>query len=325
MKKKYKQITILGEEIIPGRKHMLNLDIARLHTYTKLEIPVIVERAKEDGPVLLLIAGIHGNEMNGVEIIRQMLAQKHTRPVKGMVISIPTLNIFGFINRAREFPDGKDLNRMFPGSKKGSLASIFAHHLMNEIMPHVDYCIDYHTGGAGRFNSSQIRISKGDHELLQLAKIYNPRFIVYAKHREKSFREAATAAGTKVLLFEGGKSEDFNKRIINRGVKGTMRIMEHLDIRDFSAEIQDVNFAPSVIINESIWVRARQGGLFRFFVKDGTKVQKGDIIGTISDPYGRYEFKVKVPQTGYIIGLNHAAVVYKGDALLHLGMDQPNS
>ena len=319
MKKKNEPITILGEEIIPGRKHILNLDIARLHTYTKPEIPVIVERAKEDGPKLLLISGIHGNELNGVEIIRQLLARKYTRPAKGMVISIPALNIFGFINQTREFPDGKDLNRMFPGSKKGSLASIFAHHLMNEIMPHVDYCIDYHTGGTYRFNASQIRISRDRNELLELAKIFNPRYIVYAKHREKSFRQAASAAGKMVLLFEGGKSQDFNKRIIDRGVEGTLRIMQHLDIRDFSVELQESNFTSPIIIEKSTWVRARQGGLFRFFVKDGVKVEKGQVIGTISDPYGRYEFKVKMPQTGYIIGLNHAAVVYKGDALVHLG------
>ncbi|MFW6289556.1 MAG: succinylglutamate desuccinylase/aspartoacylase family protein, partial [Mariniphaga sp.] len=212
MKKNRKEITILGENILPGTRKILNLDIARLHTYTKLEVPVIVDRAKTDGPCLLLITGIHGNELNGVEIVRELLAQKFTKPHVGMVISIPTLNIFGFINQTREFPDGKDLNRMFPGTQKGSLASIFAHHLMTEIIPHVDYCIDFHTGGARRFNSSQIRISKGDDELMELAKVFSPRFIISAGEREKSFREAATKAGKKVLLFEGGKSHDFNQR-----------------------------------------------------------------------------------------------------------------
>lgn len=319
-KKIHKTITILGEEIIPGRKKYLNLDIARLHTYTKLEVPVVVERAKTDGPVLLLTAGIHGNELNGVEIVRELLAKKYTRPDAGMVISVPTVNIFGFINQTREFPDGKDLNRAFPGTKKGSLASIFAHHLMNEILPHVDYCIDFHTGGARRFNSSQIRISKENEELLQLAKVFNPRFIVYAAQRDKSFREAATKSGKKVMLFEGGKSHDFNQRITSRGVYGTLRVMHHLGMRDFSTEIQSNGVQAPVIVSESSWLRARQGGLFRFFVKDGSKVEKGQVVGTISDPYGKYEFKVKIPHSGYIIGLNHAPVVYKGDALLHLGV-----
>jgi predicted deacylase len=319
-KKSYKTITILGDEIIPGRKKYLNLDIARLHTYTKLEVPVVVERAKADGPVLLLTASIHGDELNGVEIVRELLAKKYTRPDAGMVISIPTVNIFGFINQTREFPDGKDLNRAFPGSTKGSLASIFAHHLMNEILPHVDYCIDFHTGGARRFNSSQIRVSKDNEELLQLARVFNPRFIVYAAQRDKSFREAASKRGKKVMLFEGGKSHDFNQRITKRGVFGTLRVMHHLGMRDFSAEMEQNGYPPPVIIKESTWVRARQGGLFRFFVKDGSKVEKGQVVGTISDPYGKYEFKVKIPHSGYIIGLNHAPVVYKGDALLHLGV-----
>lgn len=320
MKLNRKIINILGENILPGKRKILNLDIARLHTYTKLEIPVIVDRAKTDGPCLLLVAGIHGNELNGVEIVRELLAQKYTKPAAGMVISIPTVNIFGFVNQTREFPDGKDLNRMFPGSQKGSLASIFAYHLMNEIIPHTDYCVDYHTGGARRFNSSQIRVSKGDNDLMALAKVFNPRFILSAGEREKSFREAATKAGKKVLLFEGGKSHDFNQRITQRGVTGTMRLMQHLGMRDFSAELAGKDYPPPVDIKESMWLRAKQGGLFRFFIKDGAKVAKGQVVGTISDPYGKHEFKVKIPHCGYIIGLNHAPVVYKGDALMHLGV-----
>lgn len=320
MRTNRKTITILGENILPGTRKILNLDIARLHTYTKLEVPVIVDRAKNDGPCLLLVSGIHGNELNGVEIVRELLAQKYTKPAVGMVISIPTVNIFGFINQTREFPDGKDLNRMFPGSQKGSLASIFAHHLMTEIIPHVDYCIDFHTGGARRFNSSQIRISKGENELMALAKVFNPRFIISAGERDKSFREAATNAGKKVFLFEGGKSHDFNQRITQRGVTGTMRLMQHLGMREFSAELAGKDYPPPVVIKESMWIRARQGGLFRFFIKDGAKVEKGQVVGTISDPYGKHEFKVKIPYCGYIIGLNHAPVVYKGDALMHLGV-----
>lgn len=317
-----KKISILGEEIPAGKKRILNLDIARLHTYSKVEVPVIVDRAKKDGPVLLLNAGIHGNELNGVEIVREMLARNYTKPENGMVISIPTLNIFGFINQTREFPDGKDLNRFFPGSQKGSLAAIFAHHLMKEIIPHVDYCVDFHTGGARRFNSSQIRISKDNEELLHLAKVFNPRFIVYAGQREKSFRQAATLAGKKVLLFEGGKTLDFNQRITKRGIYGTINMMQHLGMRDFSNELKMMNgFLPSIIIKESTWLRARQGGLFRFYIKDGAKVKKGDIVGTISDPYGKYEHKIKIPENGHVIGLNHAPVVYRGDALLHLGFE----
>jgi uncharacterized protein len=316
-----KKIVILGEQINAGQKRILNLDIARLHTHTKVEIPVIVERAREDGPVLLLNAGIHGNELNGIEIVRELLSKKYTKPEKGMVISIPTLNVFGFLNQTREFPDGKDLNRSFPGSKKGSLASMFAYHMMKEVVPHIDYCIDFHTGGAQRFNTSQIRISKKDNELLELAKVFNPRFIVFANEREKSFRLAATTLGKKVLLFEGGKSLDFKQRVTQRGVNGTLRVMHHLGMRDFSKELENGKANGVIEIHKSTWLRAKHGGLYRFFVKDGSKVSKGDVIGTISDPYGRFEYKIRIPQNGYIIGLNHAPIVYKGDAILHLGFE----
>ena len=316
-----RKIVILGEQINAGQKRILNLDIARLHTHTKVEIPVIVERAREDGPVLLLNAGIHGDELNGVEIIRELLAKKYTKPEKGMVISIPTLNVFGFLNQTREFPDGKDLNRSFPGSKNGSLASIFAYRMMKEIIPHIEYCIDYHTGGAQRFNAAQIRIPKQNSELLDLARIFNPKFIVYADEREKSFRQAATAVNKKVLLFEGGKSLDFKESITQRGVNGTLRIINHLGIRDFSKELENVKNNGVIEIHKSTWLRAQYGGLFRFFVRDGSKVSKGDVIGSISDPYGRFEYKIKIPQSGYIIGLNHAPIVYKGDAILHLGFE----
>ncbi len=320
-KTEHKEITILGQQINPGQKRILHLDIARLHTHTKVEIPVIVERAKVDGPVLLLNAGIHGNELNGVEIVRELLGKKYTKPKKGMVISIPTLNVFGFLNQAREFPDGKDLNRSFPGSKNGSLASIFAFHMMNEIVPHIDYCIDFHTGGAQRFNTSQIRISKNDSELLELAKVFNPRFIVYTGERDKSFRQAAADKGKKVLLFEGGKSLDLKQRITQRGVFGTLRLMHHLGMRDFSAELQSAKNNGPVIINKAVWLRAKYAGLYRFFISDGAKVEQGDVIGSISDPYGKFESKIRIPQNGYVIGLNHAPVVYRGDAIVHLGFE----
>lgn len=317
--KKNAPLTILGTTIRSGRKTILSLNNARLHTHNKIEVPVIIERGKQDGPTLLLLAGIHGNEINGVEIIRNIISKKLNKPTSGTVICIPVLNVFGFLNQKREFPDGKDLNRMFPGSKNGSLASIFAYHVLEKIIPHVDYCIDLHTGGSDRFNSSQIRISKNDPELLDLAKVFNPRFIVPAPNRDKSFRQAATQLGKKVLLFEGGKSLDIHNRITMRGTNGIMKLMHHLQMRDFSTEIAEMSVFETIQIKESSWIRARHGGMFRFHVKDGAKVNKGDIIGSISDPYGQFEHQVKIPAEGYIIGLNHSPIVYQGDALIHLG------
>src|SRR5690606_20696067 len=145
---KQKEITILKESILPGESKTINMEIARLHTMTKLKIPIIVERSKTDGPVVLFTAGLHGDEINGIEIVRQLIVRKINKPKIGTIICIPIINVFGFVNQRREFPDGRDLNRVFPGSKNGSLASRFAYYLMQEVIPHIDYCIDFHAGGA---------------------------------------------------------------------------------------------------------------------------------------------------------------------------------
>ncbi len=313
-------LQLLGQTIPTGKRTIINLETARLHTHNKIEVPVIIDRGKEAGPTLLITGGIHGNEINGVEIIRSLISQKLTKPTRGTVICIPALNVLGFLNQTREFPDGKDLNRMFPGSQNGSLASLFAWNLMNKILPAADYIVDFHTGGSNRFNSSQIRIARENTELFDLARVFSARFIVVAADREKSFREAATEQGKKILLFEGGKSLDIHNRITQRGINGIIRLMHHLDMRDYSAEIAAMPPSDPIFINHTTWIRARHGGMFRFHVKDGSKVQKGDVIGSISDPYGGFEKLVKVPESGYIIGLNHAPIVYQGDALVHLGM-----
>ncbi len=309
---------ILNKEINPGDSLQLNLETVRLHTRTRIEVPVFVERAKEDGPTLLISAGIHGNEVNGIEIVRKALASKMLKPIKGTIICVPILNIFGFLNQSREFPDGKDLNRFFPGSPAGSLASQFAYSFSSEIIPHAQYCIDFHTGGSNRFNVPQIRISKNDDSLLKLAEVFNPEFIVYASSRDKSFRESATKSGLKVLLFEGGKSLDFNNQVTEAGLNGIMRIMKHLGMWDPSVGKVPKIRKKSTVIHNSTWLRAKHSGLFRSFIDGGKYVKKGDLLGSISDPFGEFEYYIKSNLNGHIIGLNQTPVITKGDALYHL-------
>lgn len=310
---------ILDQEIPRGASVQLNLETARLHTRTRIEVPVFIERSNEDGPVLLISAGIHGDEVNGVEIVRKAVASGMLQPKKGSIICIPVLNVFGFLNQSREFPDGKDLNRFFPGSPGGSLASQFAYSFMQDIIPHVNYCIDFHTGGSNRFNVPQIRISRNDQELLQLAHAFNPDFIVYAKNRDKSFRESATKKGVKVLLFEGGKSLDFSDYVTQKGIDGIMRVMHHIGMRDFSTGIDRLTIRDPIVIESSQWIRARHSGLFRSFIIDGEYVAKGHRLGSISDPYGEFEYFVKAPMNGYIFGINRSPIATQGDALYHIG------
>ncbi len=307
----------------PGESKKITMDIAKLHDGTTLSVPVIVERAMEDGPCILFTAGIHGDEVNGVEIVRQLITRGYNKPKKGTVICIPIVNIFGFIHQTREFPDGRDLNRTFPGSKNGSLASRFAYHILNEVAPLIDYCIDFHTGGAQRFNYAQIRLDRDIKEIMDIAKVFGAKFIIDAEQRDKSFREALTSMGKIVLLFEGGKSLNLDRIVTKIGIQGALRVMHHLKMRDFTKEM-NANSHPieaPILVKKSIWIRAKQSGMYRSYQKIGSKVYKGDLLGTISDPYGQYEEELKAPQEGYIICSNHAPIVYEGDAVVHLTSD----
>jgi len=311
-----KIIHILGTEIIPGSSHKLSIDFAKLYTRTKIEVPVIIERAKGDGPTLLLCAGIHGDEVNGVEIVRQIISQKINKPKRGMIICIPLINVFGFLNGTRAFPDGRDLNRAFPGSKSGSLAGRFAHHLMNEIVPHADYILDFHTGGAQRFNITQLRISH-EEETLALAKKLNIPFILFSNQRKETFRESCVKLGIKVILFEGGKSLFLNKLVTKKGIEAASNLIHALNLASHS---KDSEVTPTLIAKNK-WVRASKSGMFRSYARNGSKISKGEILGTISDPFGQFEIKVKASQNGHLICINHFPLVNQGDAIFNIGIE----
>lgn len=313
---------ILNHKIGLGESVQVKMDFARLNTRSKIDVPIIVERGKKEGPCLLLIGGVHGDETNGIEIVRQIVSKGLNKPEIGTVICIPLLNVFGFLNQRREFPDGRDLNRVFPGSKTGSLASRFAYHIMKEVIPHVDYCIDYHTGGAQRFNYSQVRIEESDDETLELAKVFGSSFIVFSKSGERTFRKSMTNLGKKVLLFEGGKSLNLDKIVTKIGIQGAINIMHHIGIRDYSSKILNLNNEPQpIIIKNSKWIRAKHSGMYRSSVSAGQKVEKGIKLGSISDPFGEFESIFKNTQVGYVLNSNHAPVVNQGDALLHIGFE----
>lgn len=313
----HKDITIIGETVKPGESKTINMEIARLHTMTKLKIPIIVERSKIDGPVVLFTAGLHGDEINGIEIVRQIITRKINKPKRGTIICIPVVNIFGFVNKSREFPDGRDLNRVFPGSKNGSLASRFAWYLLKEVIPHVDYCVDFHAGGAARFNAPQIRIAPGQADLEHLSDIFNAPFTLYSKNIKGSFRSACGKLGVKILLFEGGKSLDINEDVTKTGVQGSKRLLAHLDMLNPKKNVHQADAAP-VRITSSAWVRARNSGLFQNKISAGNYVEKGEVLACITDPFGKFEQKVYAPYSGYIINSNDAPIVYQGDAIFHI-------
>lgn len=312
-----KDLIILNEKIAPGESKTINFSFAKLYTATKVEIPIIIERALAPGPTVLLTAGIHGDEINGVEIVRQIIAKKINKPKRGTTICIPILNIFGFLNTSRAFPDGRDLNRVFPGTKTGSLASRVAYHFTKEILPLADYCLDFHTGGAQRFNASQIRIAPGEENLKKLATVFNAPFTVHSSNITKSYRATCYKMGIPTLLFEGGKSLESNKHTVKDGVDGVIRILDHLQMLNDLTEVPVAKAAP-VLIKKSRWVRAQKSGLLHIKINCNKHVQKGEFLATITDPYGKMRIKVLAPNEGYIINVNHAPIVNQGDAIFHL-------
>ncbi len=310
-------IQILGTEITRGSSHFLEMEVAKLHTRNHISVPVIVERAKKDGPVMLILGGVHGDETNGVAIVRDIIRKKLNKPEKGTVICIPVLNAFGYLNQDRKFPDGRDLNRMFPGSPKGSLAAQFAYSFMQEIAPQIDYALDYHTGGAARENFPNVRFTPGDNIHETLAKVFDAPFILESKNIKKSLRDALDALGVPTLVFEGGKALHLDKKMIKIGVQGAQNVMCHLGM--FQAEAKDKT--KSIHITKSKWIRAGHAGLFESQVENGSFVRKKEKIGRISDPYGLFEKSIKAPFDCYVFGLNTSPIINKGDALFHVSVE----
>ncbi|MFH4963601.1 succinylglutamate desuccinylase/aspartoacylase family protein [Gaetbulibacter sp. M235] len=318
MTKNFKRnISILGHDIPLGTSKEINFNIAKLHTATIIEVPVIIERAKKPGPTILFTAGIHGDEINGVDIVRQIISKKINKPKKGTIICMPILNVFGFLNSSRSFPDGRDLNRVFPGSPNGSLASRVANRLMTEIIPDVDLIIDFHTGGASRFNAAQIRIIKDDPQLETLASVFGAPFTLYSSNIGKSFRNACHQLGKPILLFEGGKSFFVDDAISKIGVKGVKRILNYFDMLNVNKKTSPPKEV-TVFVDESKWIRAKHSGMFKSKVAMHTKVYVNDVLGQITDPYGKIHYNVKSTIEGYIINVNEASLVYQGDALFHI-------
>ena len=313
-----KIIQINGIDIKPGSSATVNFNLYQLPTKTIIEIPVYVYRSIKPGPVLLLLAGMHGDEINGIEIVRQLISRQDVKhPLCGTIIAIPVINIIAFLGAARDLPDGRDLNRCFPGSKTGSLGSRIAYGLMNHIFPQIDFGIDFHTGGAKINNYPQLRCVFNNSTNLELATKFAPPFILNSPFREKTLRNEAAKKGKSILVFEGGESSRFDAVSISAGVDGCLRLMHHLKM--IKADVQKTT---TIKFSKSTWIRARTSGLFHTSKINGSRISKNEHIGIICDPYGEHEEKLISPNDGYILGINNQAVIHQGDALINIGIEE---
>lgn len=313
-----KVIHINGTNIQPGSSAQVNLNLYQLPTKTIIEIPVYVFRSVKPGPTLLLLAGMHGDEINGIEIVRKLITRDDVRnPLCGSIIAIPVINIVSFLSGSRDLPDGRDLNRCFPGSKNGSLGSRIAYDLMNEIIPQIDFGVDFHTGGAKINNYPQLRCVFSSKINLDLGKKFSPPLIVNSPFRDNTLRKEASKKGKPILVFEGGESSRFDYLSINEGVSGCLRLMKHLNMIEL-----EIPNNPTVLLSKTSWIRAKSSGLFHTSKTNGAHILKGEIIGMICDPYGEHEEKLVAPFDGYIVGINNQPVINQGDALMHVGVEE---
>ena len=316
-----KDLCIANQKILPGENRRIDLPVAMLHTQTALSMPIQVRRGKKDGPTLFVSAAIHGDELNGIEIIRRLHQQKSLSRLRGTLITIPTVNVYGVIHHSRYLPDRRDLNRSFPGSDRGSLAGRLADLFMNEIVANCTHGIDLHTGAIHRSNLPQLRVNLDNEETDRLARSFGVPVILNSDLRDGSLRQAASEYGIPMLLYEAGEALRLDEISIRAGVKGIINVMRELDMLPKSRYKTKKVIEP-ILARSSIWIRANESGIFRTYVRLGSRVKKGDILGIIASPFGDNEVEVIAPGNGIVIGKTSLPLINEGDALFHIARFQ---
>lgn len=311
----------IGDQTVSaGKRARVELPIANLMSGTPVALPIVVSHGRTDGPTMWLTAAVHGDEIGGVEIIRRVHEQLDPATMAGTVIAIPVVNVHGFNNGDRYLPDRRDLNRSFPGTRRGSLASRIAYLMMTEVVARSDLGIDLHTGSAHRTNFPQIRANLDDPNTLKIAKAFGAPVAIHAHTRDGSLRQAATEADSTVLLYEGGEADRFDETAIAIGAKGVLRVLKHQGITEQGPR----RGKKSHITRSTNWARATRSGIVHMERDLGDHVLGGDLIATIYDPFGKRLSSLKAKQTGIIIGCTQRPVVNRGDAIIHIAtLDEP--
>ncbi len=314
--KSNKPITIGNVEVQPGERRSIRLEVGRLYTHAQTAMPIQVICGKRPGPVLFVSAAIHGDELNGVEIIRRLMRIDELKRLRGTLIAVPIVNLLGFIHTSRYLPDRRDLNRSFPGSQTGSLAGRIAHVFMREIVSRATHGIDLHTGAVHRGNLPQIRANLDDEQTLAMAKAFGTPVILNSAVRDGSLRGAAAASNTPIVLYEAGEALRLDEFCIRGGVEGVIRVMRLLGMLRKSRRKPPPE---PIMARSSSWVRAPQSGIFRAYSQLGDRVIRDQsIMGVISDPIGEIEQEIRAPFSGIVIGRLNLPLVNEGDAVFHI-------
>lgn len=309
-------VEINSVKVTPGQRRLIELSIPDLYTHTSLNIPVQVINGRQDGPRLLVCAAIHGDEINGVEIIRRLLNLKVLSRIRGALIAVPVVNVYGFINQSRYLPDRRDLNRSFPGSEGGSLAARLAYTFLNEVVARCTHGIDLHTGAIHRENLPQIRAYLDSEETRRMAQAFTTPVVLHSNLVDGSMRQALYKMNIPIIVYEAGEALRFNEVSIRAGVKGVVSVMRSLGMLPPKKPSRN-EFEPLVARNSS-WVRAPQSGILRMVTPLGAQVSKGQALGVIADPFGEREEAIEAPVSGLVVGRVNIPLANEGEALFHI-------
>lgn len=311
----HQSITVGKTQVRAGEQATVNLPVADLYTSTSLSMPVKVVCGRRRGPVLFVSAAVHGDELNGVEIIRRLLRRKTLRALRGTLLAVPIVNVHGFLDQSRYLPDRRDLNRSFPGSAKGSIAARLADTFLREIVLRSEFGIDLHTGAIDRENLPQIRAFLDDATTTELATAFGAPVIVNAGMREGSLRACAAEKGIPTIVYEAGEALRFDEVSIVAGVRGIIRVMRHIGMLP---PRRDERKTRSLVARSTHWVRAPASGIVSAQVGLGSRVKEGQPLASISDPLGEAEEAMASPLDGIVIGRSRLPLAHEGDALFHL-------
>lgn len=322
-----KKFIIGGVGVKKGERKRIDIDMGSIYDFTDVKMTIEVIRGKKDGPVLFVSSTIHGDELNGIEIIKRLLKHEYfstkLKNFAGTLIVIPIVNVFGFNDRSRYLPDRRDLNRCFPGTKNGSLASQLAYKFMKEVVKKSNYGIDLHTGSFNRFNHPQIRANISDEKTLELANAFKAPVIIDSNLRDGSLREAVSEIAIPVILYEGGEALRFDEDIIEVGFHGIISVMQKIGmIRSTKLknkkDTKTKNHKKIFIAKSSHWIRAPHSGIYMPHKQLGQLVKNDEIIGEIANPFGDNKKYIKSNADGLLIGISKLPLANKGDALFHV-------
>jgi len=311
-----KPLVIGGVAVMPGERRTIDLPVTDLSTHTPITMPIHVVRGRRAGPTLFVCAALHGDEINGVEIIRRLLRLSALKRLQGSLIAVPIVNVLGFLSQSRYLPDRRDLNRSFPGSPQGSLAGRLARLFLDEIVAKSSHGIDLHTAAIHRDNFPQVRVNLDDPEGERLAQAFGVPFVINTGFREGSLREAAAELSVPVIVYEAGEALRFDENSIRAGVKGVVRVMRQLEM--LAPSSRKTRRVKPLVIRSSKWVRAPHSGLLRSATALGSAVSEGQLLGVISDAFGENEVEVRASASGVVIGRSNIPLVHEGDALFHI-------